>query len=269
MDRPSIITVEPGKRSGRACIRGLRITVDDVLHMLGSSMSEAEILTDFPELTPADIRASLAFADGNRSDADRMEEMSTDAALRRRRFTVEEFLRMGEASLFAPDERVELIDGEVLEMAAVGADHVASVFALEDFFRSVVGPEIRVVMQNALQTPSGLPWPDAALLVRERLDPAKLPGADACILAVEVADSTRLLDRNRKRLSYARAGIPEYWVVDLRTDAVVQHLKPSSGDYADVQEYGRDRVFVSPALGGREVRVSDLLGHAPGSGVEE
>ena len=72
MDRHSIITVEPGKRSGRACIRGLRITVDDVLHMLGSGMSEAEILTDFPELTPADIRASLAFADGDRSDADRM-----------------------------------------------------------------------------------------------------------------------------------------------------------------------------------------------------
>lgn len=188
------------------------------------------------------------------------EEMSARALPTRKRFTVEEFQRMGEAGVFAPDARVELIDGEIIEMTPVGPRHVQSGFALEDFFRSVVGPEIRVVMQNALQTPSGLPWPDAALLVRERLVPEKLPGADACILVVEVADSTRQLDRNRKRWSYARAGIPEYWVVDLRSDSVVQHLSPRGAEYADVQEYGCDRVFASPALGGREVRVAELLG---------
>lgn len=57
-----IITIEPGKRSGKPCIRGLRITVSDVLGYLASGMSEAEILADFPELTQEDIRASLAFA---------------------------------------------------------------------------------------------------------------------------------------------------------------------------------------------------------------
>ena len=56
------ITVEPGKRSGKPCIRGLRITVSDVLEYLASGMTEAEILTDFPELTIEDIRACLAFA---------------------------------------------------------------------------------------------------------------------------------------------------------------------------------------------------------------
>lgn len=95
-------------------------------------------------------------------------------------------------------------------MTPVGPRHVQSVFAVEDFLRSVVGPEIRVVIQNALQTPWGLPWPDAALLVRERLDRARLPGADACVLVVEVADSTRLLDLARKRRMYAAAGVPEY-----------------------------------------------------------
>ncbi len=62
MDYSEIVTIEPGKRSGKPCIRGLRITVSDVLEYLASGMSEAEILEDFPELTGEDIRACLAFA---------------------------------------------------------------------------------------------------------------------------------------------------------------------------------------------------------------
>jgi uncharacterized protein (DUF433 family) len=62
MNYRDIITIEPGKRSGKPCIRGLRITVYDVLEYLASGMSEAEILEDFPELTRDDIRACLAFA---------------------------------------------------------------------------------------------------------------------------------------------------------------------------------------------------------------
>jgi len=62
MDYSKIITVEPGKRSGKPCIRGLRITVSDVLDYLASGMSVREILDDFPELTEQDIRACLAFA---------------------------------------------------------------------------------------------------------------------------------------------------------------------------------------------------------------
>jgi uncharacterized protein (DUF433 family) len=62
MDWRSRITIEPGKRGGRPCIRGLRITVGDVLQYLASGMSEDEILHDFPELEREDIRAALAFA---------------------------------------------------------------------------------------------------------------------------------------------------------------------------------------------------------------
>lgn len=62
MDTSSIITIEPGKRGGKPCIRGLRITVYDVLEYLASGMSEAEIVKDFPDLTVEDIRACLAFA---------------------------------------------------------------------------------------------------------------------------------------------------------------------------------------------------------------
>ncbi|MFY9269265.1 MAG: DUF433 domain-containing protein [Candidatus Manganitrophaceae bacterium] len=62
VDYQHIITIEPGKRGGKPCIRGLRITVSDVLDYLASGMSEDEILRDFPDLTREDIRACLAFA---------------------------------------------------------------------------------------------------------------------------------------------------------------------------------------------------------------
>lgn len=62
MDYRTLITIEPGKRGGKPCIRGLRITVYDVLEYLASGMSEDEILSDFPDLTREDIRACLAFA---------------------------------------------------------------------------------------------------------------------------------------------------------------------------------------------------------------
>ncbi|PYJ91557.1 MAG: hypothetical protein DME54_04615 [Verrucomicrobia bacterium] len=62
MDYSKIITIEPGKRSGKPCIRGMRITVQDVLEYLAGGMTEDEILRDFPELTREDIKACLAFA---------------------------------------------------------------------------------------------------------------------------------------------------------------------------------------------------------------
>ncbi len=62
MDYQKYITIEPGKRGGKPCIRGLRMTVYDVLEYLASDMTEEEILTDFPDLTALDIRACLAFA---------------------------------------------------------------------------------------------------------------------------------------------------------------------------------------------------------------
>lgn len=177
----------------------------------------------------------------------------------RRRFTVDEFQRMGEAGIFAPDERLELIDGEVIEMTPVGPRHVMSVFAVANFLASVVGPEVQVAAQNVLPLPDSKPWPDFALLRKADFVPGRVPGAETCFLVGEVSDSTVFLDRNAKRRSYARAGIPEYWVVDLTRDAVVQHLRPVGGDYQEVAEHPRRSSFVSPALAGREVRVDDLL----------
>ena len=73
MDYSKIITIDPGKRSGKACIRGTRITVADVLGYLAAGMTQQEILADFPDLTETDIRASLAYA----ADAERRFEIVT------------------------------------------------------------------------------------------------------------------------------------------------------------------------------------------------
>lgn len=177
----------------------------------------------------------------------------------RRRFTVDEFQRMGEAGIFAPDERLELIDGAVIQMTPVGPRHVMSMFAVDDFLRSMVGPEVQVAIQNMLPLPDSNPWPDFALLRKADFVPGRVPGAEACFLVGEIADTTVRLDRNAKRLAYARAGIPEYWVLDLRHDVVVVHLEPADGDYRQRREYPHGASFTSPALGDRGVRVDDLL----------
>jgi Uma2 family endonuclease len=177
----------------------------------------------------------------------------------RRRFTVEEFQRMGEAGIFAPDERVELIGGEIIQMTPIGPWHMETVFALEDYLRPIVGPDVRISIQMPVQLPESAPHPDLSLLRRSDLRSGKLPTPSACLLLVEVSDSTVRFDRNQKRLDYAAAGIIEYWVLDLPAQSVVVHLGPASGDYREVAEYRRGTTFNSPALGGREVRVDDIL----------
>jgi Uma2 family endonuclease len=176
----------------------------------------------------------------------------------RRRFTVEEFQRMGEAGIFAPDERVELIGGEIIRMTPIGPRHVKSVFALDDYLRSVVGPEVRISIRMPIQLPDSEPQPDITLLRRSDLHGGELPPPSACILVVEVSDSTARFDRNEKRLDYAAADIVEYWVLDLPAQAVVVHLEPASGDYRKIHEYRAGTTFDSPALG-RNVRVDDIL----------
>lgn len=185
-------------------------------------------------------------------------EDAVEAEPQRRRFTVEEFQRMGEAGIFAPDERVELIGGDIIQMAPIGPWHMESVFALEDYLRPIVGEDVRISIQMPVQLRESEPQPDITLLRRSEMRSGTLPPPSACLLVVEVSDSTVHFDRNQKRLDYAAAAIVEYWVVDLPAQTVVVHLEPVSGDYRKIAEYRRGTAFDSPALG-RKVHVNDLL----------
>lgn len=176
------------------------------------------------------------------------------------RFSGKDYERLGEAGVLCPGERVELIHGEVIAMSPVGGSHSTCVFDLDDYLHAVAGPELRVAMNSDLRLPDGSDVvPDLMLLRRYRMVRGKLPSSDACVLVVEVADSSAEFDLNDKSDLYAWARIPEYWVVDLTRKLVVHHLQPVSAAYHAVLEHPRGSMFTSPALGGREVRVDDLL----------
>ncbi len=184
----------------------------------------------------------------------------------RRRFTVEEFQRMGEAGIIAPDERVELIDGEVYEMTPVGPRHIWSVIYLNKYLVTLAGDSFFVSPQSGVTIgEKRQPYPDFAVL---RLPPGKLPGevpqAEDCALLVEVSDSTSAFDRKTKSRLYAEAKIPEYWVLDLPKDRVLVHRRPRAGEYQDIVEYGVQASFTSSVFEGRTIAVRDLL-QAPGS----
>lgn len=188
-------------------------------------------------------------------------DFTTEAEPQRRRFTVEEFQRMGEAGIIAPDERVELIDGEVYEMTPVGPRHIWSVIYLNKYLLKLVGDDFFVSPQSGVTMAGGRqPYPDFALL---RLRPGKLPGevpqAEDCALLVEIADSSADFDRKEKSRLYAQAQIPEYWVLDLPRNCVIVHRRPQAGTYGDVMEYGMDATFASPVFGARTIAVKDLF----------
>ncbi len=135
---------------------------------------------------------------------------------RRHSITVTEYVRMGEANVFAHDARLELMEGEIVEMAPIGSAHAAVVNTLDTLLRELA-PRAMVSVQSPLVLGErSAPQPDVMLL-RPRADRYynSHPVAADVLLVVEVADTTLQYDLEVKRLLYARAGVAELWVVDL------------------------------------------------------
>lgn len=182
--------------------------------------------------------------------------------LDRRRFTAREYLSVVEMGVIGPDERVELIDGEIVKMAAAGFRHVACVDRLTRLFTAVLGPEVIVRVQSTtVISRRSVPEPDVVLL-RYREDFYANGGApvDAIHLVVEVSESTVAYDRRVKGPLYARAGIVEYWQVNLPDEHVVVHTDPRSGQYRSVQVLRRGETLSPTALPELSFRVDDVLG---------
>jgi Uma2 family endonuclease len=150
---------------------------------------------------------------------------------RRHRITVEQYYRMGEVGLFAPDERVELIEGEIIDMAPIGVGHVYWVHRLATTLLTALGPRAMVRQQFPIHLgPYSEPQPDIAV-VAPRADyyRAAHPTATDVLLLVEIADSTVRFDRQVKAPLCARHGIPELWVVDLVADRLHVYREPRDG----------------------------------------
>jgi Uma2 family endonuclease len=147
--------------------------------------------------------------------------------------SAEEYLRMGEACVFAPDARLELIAGEIVEMAPIGSPHAGMVNTLNRLFGGLAGDRALVSVQNPLIIGErSVPQPDLALL-KPRADnyTSSHPTAADVLLVVEVSDATLRFDIGTKIPLYARSGIAEAWVVDLRERAVRVFREPGAGGY--------------------------------------
>lgn len=189
--------------------------------------------------------------------------MEEEIAKRRYRFTIEQFLRMGQKRLFPPPLRVELVDGLVFDLNSTGSAHSAVCSRVHRVLVRQVGDSLMWLKAPLIVGPRDVTEPDVAV-VRRRDDfyASGHPRADDALMVVEVAEGSRDYDLATKAPLYARAGIPEYWVADVDTGTVVVHHSPADGEYTDVREIARDGSWTSPSLGGREIRALDVLGPA-------
>ena len=163
-----------------------------------------------------------------------MSAVVQDELLRRHRLTVDEFYRMAEVGLLAPDARVELIEGEVTDMVPVGDQHGAVVaWLMERLLRQLVG-RATVWCQSTLRLSGrSAPEPDVAVL-RHRADSYKAvrPNTADILLLIEVSDSSFRYDRDIKVPLYARHAIPESWIVELERPHLHIFRSPGENTYS-------------------------------------
>lgn len=167
----------------------------------------------------------------------------------RHRLTVAEYHRMGEVGIFSPEARVELIEGEVIDMSPVGTLHAGTVNRLSHSLSIACGTRALVATQNPVVLDlHSEPQPDIALL-RPRADfyNSSHPTPADVLLIVEVADTTVAYDTQIKLPLYARHGIPEVWVVDLPNRRFMVYRTPTPAGFQDTQTL-TDLSAVTPLL---------------------
>lgn len=181
--------------------------------------------------------------------------------VRRHRYTVDDYYRMGEVGILAADARVELIDGEVIEMPPIGAPHASVVTDLQRSLERAVGDAAIVRVQNPIHLGRhDEPQPDIALVT----PPAskyrtRHPEAADVLLLIEVAESSLRVDRDLKLGLYARCAIPEVWLVDLKAGRMTRYRDPSKTGYGESEILALGSPVPLPGLPAPSTRV-DLSG---------
>jgi Uma2 family endonuclease len=190
-----------------------------------------------------------------------MSHAATDLP-RRHRLTVDDYYRMAEVGILAPEARVELIDGEIIDMAPPGSPHAGTVNYLTEVLMRAAEGRATVLVQNPVRLNEySEPQPDLALLRRrEDFYRERHPRADDVLLIVEVAASSLRFDRKTKLPLYARHGIPEMWLVDLGGRRLVRYRTPRDGSYTLVDEPDLGTALEVSALTGIAVDLHRLFG---------
>ena len=175
----------------------------------------------------------------------------------RHKVSLEEFHRMVEAGVFPEDSRLELVEGDLVEMSPIGKRHAAKVAKLTALFGPLVPQKAILFVQSPLVVGNSELYPDLALLKpRPDFYEERLPEAQDALLVVEVAETSLRHDLGVKVPLYASAGVPEVWVVDLEGGQVLVHREPKGEGYREVRTLGPGD---TPAFMGVEIPVEVLL----------
>lgn len=186
---------------------------------------------------------------------------SSTTVVRPRRFTSDEVQAMLRAGILHEDDPLELIDGQLVVMSPIHDPHIVCVNRLNRLFVERTDPEVAVSVQNPVRIDEhNEPEPDVVLSTA--LDGAPRP--DDVLLLVEVSGSTLDYDRDVKRSLYARAGLPEVWIVNLDDQQIEAHRNPDGDVYRTRHLTGLDDTVTPerPAPIGT-VPVRDILGDLP------
>jgi Uma2 family endonuclease len=175
--------------------------------------------------------------------------MSAVFTPKRYKLSIEDYHRLGEAGILDEDSRVELIEGDLIQMAPIGVPHMRCVNRLTRMLVEAAGDAAIVSVQNPVTLPPrSEPQPDFALLKPSADSSGRVPHPDDVLLIVEVADTTLAYDRRTKLPLYARSRITEVWIVDVQAQTIESFRSPSASGYAQSALYRRDASIAPFAL---------------------
>jgi len=177
-------------------------------------------------------------------------------------FTVAEFERMGEAGVFTKDARLELIEGEIIEMSPISSRHAACVNFLSRLLNRTVGDIALVSTQNPIRLDDfSEPEPDIALLrLRDDFYRNAHPTPADVLLIIEVADTTLAYDRQVKAPLYAKAGVGEVWIINLMEEQIETYAGLAEGTYQTTVNFRRGEEARAHTITNLAVSVADVLG---------
>jgi len=179
--------------------------------------------------------------------------------IERRLFTVVDYHKMAEAGVFHPEERIELLGGEIRPMSPVGGKHIRVVANLTKVLvQQLAGTYDILVQCPILLSDESEPEPDVAIIRQfQKGDVPDVPPAIDVFLVIEVSDTTLAYDRDTKIHFYAQAGIPEAWIIEVNKSAISQYLDPQEGFYTRYTTWRSGDMI--PGHLGVEIAVDDVV----------
>lgn len=174
---------------------------------------------------------------------------------------LDEWHRLGEANIFPPESRLELINGEILEMAPIGFNHAGHLKRINKLFTKFVPDNVITSVQDPLQLGDlSEPEPDFMLLKpNDDCYSSRHPTANDVLLLIEVADSSLTFDQNQKLRLYALHGIPEYWLLNLNDSCLEVYRKPNGEVYAEKTTLRAGDTLTLSQLDEINIRMVDIL----------